>query len=362
MKVLVTGGTGHLGSAVVLRLKDAGHQVRILARQPRRDSSVEWVRGDLATGDGVREAAAGVNVIIHAATNSPSAQRGRFMLRDFLRSPADVDVHGTRALLDAAQSAHVEHFIHVSIVGLEQLRRVPYSRRKLEAEQLVRDSSVPWTILRATSFYWLLERMCANMLKQPILALPARASMAPVDSDEFADYIVERLVGWPGERDDFVGPQALTMVALMEQYLAARGVERRIHRAPLPKKIQSAITAGVHLGERATRNDDVGAMAAAILDRNRFRAQIDRLRLDDEPSRLARDRPAPRRSCGVALDLELVDRQVKEADREQLPRIVDPARVAHACRNARRYLNEATRLNSLPPGRLTGARPRATRR
>lgn len=245
MRILVTGGTGHLGHAIVPGLQRDGHQVRILARRPRREPDVEWITGDLASGDGLRKAVAGIDVIVHAATNSPAAQRGRFTLRDFLRSPADVDVNGTRALLNAAEQAGVERFVHVSIVGLEHLRRVPYSRRKLEAEQVVKASSVPSTILRATVFYWLLERMFENMARKPILALPAHARMAPVDSDEFARFIVECVAnGRSGEREDFAGPQALSMVELMQQYLDVRGPQRRIRIAPLPKKVQAAITAG----------------------------------------------------------------------------------------------------------------------
>lgn len=250
MRILLTGGTGHLGQAIGPRLKQQGHQVRILARRPRGDREFEWVTGDLATGEGVRDAVAGVETIIHAATNSPAARRGRFTVGDFLRSPADVDVGGTRALLSEGEEAGVGHFIHVSIVGLEHLRRVPYSGRKLEAEQIVRDSNVPWSIVRATGFYWLLERMFQSMLKKRIIALPAHALMAPVDSDEFADFIVECVADGPrGEREDFAGPQTLSMIELMEEYLTARGQRRRIRRAPLPKKIQAAMTAGNTSGD-----------------------------------------------------------------------------------------------------------------
>ncbi len=245
MKVLVTGGTGHLGTAIIVRLKAADHQVRILARQPRSDAGVGWVKGDLATGEGVREAVVGVDAVIHAATNSPAAQRGRFTLRDFVRSPADVDVHGTSALLAATRGAGVERLVHVSIVGLEHLRLLPYARRKLAAEQLVRDSGVPSTIVRATGFDWLLERMFETMIEQPILALPAHATMSPVDSDEFADYVVECLCeGRLGACEEFAGPQALTLNGLMEAYLEAHGVRRRVRCAPLPRRLQAAITAG----------------------------------------------------------------------------------------------------------------------
>lgn len=245
MRILVTGGSGHLGRAIVPALQSEGHQVRILSRQPRRDPDVEWIQGDLSTGDGLPNAVTDVEAIIHAATNSPAARRGRFKFADFLRSPADVDVSGTSALLAAAERAKVEHFLHVSIVGLEHLTLMPYARHKLQAEQIVKSSNVPWSIVRATGFFWLVERMCANLVKQRILALPAHVSMAPVDSDEFARLIV----GWVaqrrrGEREDFAGPQTMRITELAEQYLAANGLQRQIRRAPLPKKIQAAITAG----------------------------------------------------------------------------------------------------------------------
>jgi uncharacterized protein YbjT (DUF2867 family) len=219
--------------------------VRVLARQPHADAGVEWVKGDLAGGEGVREAVSGVEAVVHAATNSPAARRGRFKFGDLVRSPADVDVDGTRALLSAAKDGGVEHFVHVSIVGLEHMRRMAYTRRKLEAEALVRASGVPWSIVRATVFYWLLERTFANMARQPVLAVPAHVRMAPVDSDEVAEFIVDRVPDGPrGRREDFAGPQTLTMTELMRQYLDVRGQERRIRRAPLPKKAQAALTAG----------------------------------------------------------------------------------------------------------------------
>lgn len=245
MRILVTGGTGHLGQEVVSGLIGEGILVRVLAREPRGSSEIEQIKGDLATGDGVREAVADVDAVIHAATNSPAAQRGRFTLGDLLHSPADVDVDGTRALLDAAGRADVKHFIHISILGLEHVKQMPYARRKLEAEQLVRNADVPSSIVRATGFYWLLERMFANMLRRRMLMLPAKVRMAPVDSREFARFIVERITdGHTGRREGFAGPQTLTMIELMQQYLAARGEQRRIRHAPLPTGLQASLTAG----------------------------------------------------------------------------------------------------------------------
>src|SRR3954452_16240848 len=68
VRILVTGGAGHLGRFIVSLLKDQGHHVRVLARTPGQDPAVEWIQGDLATGRGVNEAVSGTEVIVHAAT------------------------------------------------------------------------------------------------------------------------------------------------------------------------------------------------------------------------------------------------------------------------------------------------------
>lgn len=246
MKILVTGGSGHLGRAIVARLTDRGHEVRVLSRRPADVGGTEWFRGDLATGAGVDAAVAGINAVVHAATNSPAAQRGGFQAADFVRSPTDVDIDGTRTLLAAAEREDVQHFVHVSIVGLDEMARInPYSRVKLAAEGVVRDSRVPWSIVRATGFYWLLDRMLRRMTRRRTLWLPADVRMQAVDSDEFAAFVVEVLdERRGGDQPDFVGPRAATMQELAEQYLAERGLDRRIRRLPMPRRIKRAFDAG----------------------------------------------------------------------------------------------------------------------
>jgi len=246
MRVLITGGTGHLGRAITAGLNRDGHQVRILARRPGDDPGIEWVPGDLGAGADLAQAVSGVDAVIHAATNSPAAQRGGFRPLDFIRSPTDVDIDGTTALLAAAATASVQHFVHVSIVGLPQMARInPYSRVKLAAEQIVRASRVPWSIVRASGFYWLLERMLAKMAARPILMLPGDVRMQAVDSDDFADFVVACTGdGERGERQDFVGPETLSMRQLAEQYLGARGLRRRVWNVPMPRRIKAALEAG----------------------------------------------------------------------------------------------------------------------
>lgn len=238
--VLVTGGTGHLGRDIVRLLMSDGKRVRILARNPGRTSDVEWVRGDLRTGLGVAEAVAGADMVVHAATNSPAARRGMLRARDFVRSPADVDIVGTRMLLAEAGKVHVEHFVHVSIIGVQE-SRFSYSRVKAAAEDLVRGGSVPWSIVPAAGFYWLFARMFDTMAGRRVWPLPANLELQPCDSAEFADYVVGCLNNGPGGvRPDFGGPQIRSMVDFAHDYQAVRNIRRRIVPLPMPARMLQA--------------------------------------------------------------------------------------------------------------------------
>lgn len=237
--VLVTGGTGHLGSRVVDLLLAEEHDVRVLARSPGADPRVGWIRGDLATGAGVADAVAGADAVVHAATWSPAARRGYLLPVDLVRTPPDVDVDGTRRLLDEAAQAGVGHFLHVSIVGLEGVR-MPYARVKLAAEALVRASRVPWSIVPATAFHWLWHRMLTRQLRLPVWTLP-RLLLQPVDSDDFAGYVVECLADGPGgNRPEFGGPETLTLPDLARQFLDAYGERRPLVAIPVPARFAQA--------------------------------------------------------------------------------------------------------------------------
>jgi uncharacterized protein YbjT (DUF2867 family) len=233
-RILVTGGTGHLGTEVVRLLKGRGDHVRILARSPRDDPEVEWVQGDLSTGAGISDAVAGIDTIVHAATHSPAAQRGHLRASDFFRSPAAVDVNGTRLLLDGAARAGVKHFLYVSIVGVRQ-SRLPYARLKAAAEDLVRKSPLPWTIAPATPFYWLTARMLDAMARRRIWLLPSNLPTQPCDAADFAGYIADCVADGAGrDRPDFGGPEILTLVELARRYQTVRGIRRPIIGLPLP--------------------------------------------------------------------------------------------------------------------------------
>ncbi|MGH3948322.1 MAG: SDR family oxidoreductase [Pseudonocardiaceae bacterium] len=237
--VLVTGGTGHLGRDLV-GLLTSSQRVRVLARSPGSDPDVEWITGDLATGEGVAEALAGATVVVHAATLSPAARRGYLLPTDLWRSPPDVDVDGTRLLLEESARAGVDHFVYVSIVGVDRPRG-PYLRLKHTAEELVSVGGTPWSILRATQFHWLLDRMLGKAARLPVLALPTEVPTQPVDSRDFAAYVVGCITNGPGQRvDDFGGPEVLSLGEVVAQWQRVRDRRRPVVKVPIPSRARKA--------------------------------------------------------------------------------------------------------------------------
>ena len=228
-RILVTGGTGHLGRDIVGQLLGRGKRVRVLARLPGGDPRVEWARGDLSTGAGLREALAGVTTVVNAATFSPIAQRGGIRLVDFFTTPSAVDVDGTRRLLQECRHARVRHFLHVSIVGLSDgAGSLPYNKVKLQGETLVRQSDLPWSVVRAGPFYYLLARLFASMRWMPWWFLP-NGVMDAVDTADVASYLIECVDdGRLGLREEIGGPAALPLPELARQYLQARRLNKRV--------------------------------------------------------------------------------------------------------------------------------------
>jgi uncharacterized protein YbjT (DUF2867 family) len=249
--VLVTGGTGHLGRDLVSRLK-GGHRVRVLARSAESDPDVETIRGDLAIGEGIADAVAGCQTVIHAATLSPAARRGYIVPKDLWSSPSEVDRDGTSRLLEEAAKAGVSHILYVSIVGIDR-PRIPYLRRKLEAEYVVRQGRVPWSIARATQFHWLLDRMLGKMARLPMVPLPD-LQVEPVDTADFADYLVDSIAKGPlGRLADFGGPEVLTFAEAFDQWQQIRERPVRTMRIPLPSAASHAASAMSLSGTGARR-------------------------------------------------------------------------------------------------------------
>src|SRR2546425_13214808 len=134
MKIVVIGGTGLIGSKTVAILRQRSHEV--VAASPNTGV-------DTITGQGLKEAMAGTQVVIDLA-NSPSFE-DRAVLKFFETSG--------RNLLAAEAAAGVRHHVALSIVGDDRLLESGYFRAKMAQENLIKASKIPYTIVQSTQFY-----------------------------------------------------------------------------------------------------------------------------------------------------------------------------------------------------------------
>lgn len=209
-RVLVTGGTGVLGSYLVPRLVERGHDVRKLSRHA---SGLDAIRGDVRTGEGIEAAVAGCDTVVHAATSQRRARQ--------------TEVEGTRHVVEAA-GKNGAHVIYVSIVGVDR-HRLPYYQAKWEAEQVVERSGARWTILRATQFHDLLDRI----LGYRVVPMPRRTPFQPVHGGEVAEVLADLVDAGPSGRvSDVGGPQVLTIKEMNE--IRARVIGKRAAVVPIP--------------------------------------------------------------------------------------------------------------------------------
>ena len=237
--ILVTGGTGTLGRRVVPLLQEAGRPVRVLSRSAREpEAGIEYVTGDLATGEGVEAAVEGVETILHLAGSTKG------------------DEEKARNLVRAAAGAEVRHLVYISVVGAD---RVPvasgvdramfgYFEAKLGAERAVAESGLPWTTLRATQFHDLLLTTVKGMAKLPVIPVPTGFQVQPVDTGEVAARLVELALGEPaGLVPDLAGPRTYRMGEAIRGYLRAGHKHRALVPLRLPGKGARAFRAGANL-------------------------------------------------------------------------------------------------------------------
>jgi uncharacterized protein YbjT (DUF2867 family) len=239
MKVLVTGGTGTLGRLVVPRLQDAGNDVRVLSRRSHDGpEGIEFVTGDLATGEGIDAAVEGTEIIVHLAGDKKG------------------DEDKAQNLVRAASRNGTQHLVYISVVGAD---RIPVTSRidramfgyfasKLAAEQIVADSGLPWTTLRATQFHESMLLLVQQMAKLPVIPVPARWRFQPIDAREVADRLAELATATPsGLVLDIAGPRVYEMTELVRSFLHARGKHRLILPVWTPGKAARVFRSGANL-------------------------------------------------------------------------------------------------------------------
>ncbi|WP_030173947.1 SDR family oxidoreductase [Spirillospora albida] len=251
MRILVTGASGTLGSHVV-RLLAAPHgppgvEVHALSRAERPSADgVIWHRGDLATGEGIAGAAAGMDVIVHCASDA--------------RRPKG-ELSAARTLVEAARANGSPRLVYISIVGVD---RIPfgYYQAKYAVERYIENGGLPYAVLRTTQFHDFPAMILEALAKVPgVLPVPAGLRVQPIDAGEVAARLVELALapGAAGRAEDMGGPETFTFAELARSYLAATGRRRVLLPLRIPGRAMRGFRAGHNLapghvaGERTWR-------------------------------------------------------------------------------------------------------------
>lgn len=209
LKIVVIGGSGLIGSKLTALLRQLGHEVN--AASP--SSGVNTL-----TGEGLADALAGAQVVVDVA-NSPSFE-DKAVLEFFEKSG--------RNLLAAEAAAGVQHHVALSVVGTERLLASGYFRAKLAQENLIKASSIPYTIIRATQFFEFVKVIAHGATDGPTVRLPS-ALMQPIVSDDVAALLAEFTVGAPvGGIVEIAGPDPIRQDEMIRQFFHATGDTRSV--------------------------------------------------------------------------------------------------------------------------------------
>lgn len=244
--ILVTGGTGFVGSEIRRQLVTAGHRVRVLARHPHGLPGCEVVTGDVLDPASLVAAMEGVNAVVHLVGiihETPSV------------SFEQTHVEGTANVLAAACVAGVSRFVHMSALGTRPDATSRYHQTKWAAEELVRHSGLDWTILRPSLIYGPGDKsfnVLAAFVRPPLdfwnfYTLPnlggGTARVQPVPVREVAQTFVRALSNSAavGQTYDVCGAEALRWSELLLLLAQRQGVKARLDRAAIGFMLRSLL-------------------------------------------------------------------------------------------------------------------------
>ena len=213
MKIVVVGGTGLVGSALLSKLRDQGHE----AVAASRSKGV-----DITTGQGLAEILAGADIVIDVS-NARSDDAIESL--EFFR-------HAGRVLLEAAGCAGVKHHIVLSMLGADRLSLSGFFLAKLTQENLVRTSGVPYTILRSAPFFETIYGIATDADDGGELRLPPMP-VQPIAADDVAVTLAEAALSPPANTIlEVTGPETFQLTDLALEVLTALEDTRQVTPDP----------------------------------------------------------------------------------------------------------------------------------
>jgi uncharacterized protein YbjT (DUF2867 family) len=213
MKIIVIGGTGLIGSKVVTKLRNSGFEVVAASRT----SGVNTM-----TGRGLADVLAKASVVIDLS--NPPTFDGAAALEFFETS--------TRNLLSAEASAGVQHHVALSVVGTDRLSESGYMRAKFAQQKLIKDNSIPYSIVNATQFFETIQKLAGLATDGATVRVPP-VLVQPIAGDDVASVLCSVGIGVPlNSTIEVAGPEQFRADELARRRLMARHDPREVVSDP----------------------------------------------------------------------------------------------------------------------------------
>ncbi len=230
-KIVVIGGTGLIGSKVVTNITEHGYEA--VAASP--NSGVNTL-----TGEGLAEVLEGASVVVDVS-NSPSFDDAPVM--EFFKT-------STGNLLTYEAAAGLGHHVALSVVGSDRLPDSGYLRAKVVQENLIRESSIPYSIVRATQFFEFVNRIADSATEGNTVRVPP-VRFQPMAADDVARAVATVAMGSPLNRIvEIGGPEQFRFDQLIRLGLSASNDPREVVADPQARYF------GTQLSERSLVPDD----------------------------------------------------------------------------------------------------------
>jgi len=231
MKIVVIGGSGLIGSKLVVKLREHGHEA--VAASP--NSGVNTL-----TGEGLAEVLKGASVVVDVS-NSPSWEDSAVL--NFFET-------STRNLLTYEAAAGIKHHVALSVVGTYRLSASGYFRAKIAQENLIKGGTIPYSIIHATQFFEFVKQLADISFDGKQVRVPD-ALFQPMASDDVASAVGRIAVGQPiNGTIEIGGPQAFPIVELVRQRVKSLNDSREVIADP------NALYSGALISERTLIPDD----------------------------------------------------------------------------------------------------------
>ena len=231
MRIVVIGGTGLIGSKVVRKLTDQGHEA--VSASP--DSGVNTL-----TGEGLGEVLKCADVVVDVSNSRAFDEE----------AATDFFTKSTGNLLSYEKAAGVEHHVALSVVGTDRPNEIGYFHAKAAQEKLIQESSIPYSIVHATQFFEFAKSIADSSTLGQEVHVPS-VLIQPMAGDDVAKAVASVAVGTPLNRIlEIAGPEPFRFDEFVRVGLAAANDPRKVVADPQARYF------GALLGERTLAPGD----------------------------------------------------------------------------------------------------------